>query len=77
MMQLLSILPRLNPRKYEVHIESLLHYRPDFKTIKKIQQDERIENLLFSHEYEPWFQNGVFGREQVEKILKDCITHAK
>jgi GTP pyrophosphokinase len=40
--------------------------------IKKIQADKRIESVLFSHDYEPWYVNGVFGRAQVEKIIKDC-----
>ena len=47
------------------------------KTIEKIRQDERIENILFSHAYEPWNKDGVFGREKVEKVLKDCIDYIK
>jgi glyoxylase-like metal-dependent hydrolase (beta-lactamase superfamily II) len=47
------------------------------KTIEKIKQDNRIENILFSHAYEPWNKDGVFGREEVEKALKDCINYIK
>lgn len=47
------------------------------KTIEKIRQDKRIENILFSHAYEPWNKDGVFGREEVEKVLKDCINSMK
>jgi len=47
------------------------------KTIEKIRQDKRIENILFSHAYEPWNKDGVFGREEVEKALKDCKNYIK
>lgn len=47
------------------------------KTIDKIGQDERIENILFSHAYEPWGKDGVFGREEVEKALKTCTNYIK
>lgn len=55
--------------KYRCSLESKEEY---LKTLAKIERDERIENLLFSHEYEPWYKNGAFGREAVEKVLKDC-----
>lgn len=58
--------------KYRCSLESKEEY---LKTIAKIEQDERIENLLFSHEYEPWYKNGVFGKEAVKKALKDCKNY--
>jgi hypothetical protein len=36
-------------------------------TIDKILNNKEIENLIFSHEYEPWNSNCAFGRENVEK----------
>lgn len=41
-------------------------------SIEKIARDKRIANLLFSHAYEPWYKDGVFGREEVLKALLDC-----
>lgn len=55
--------------KYRCSLESKEEY---LKTIEKIEQDERIENILFSHAYEPWYKNGSFGREAVKQVLKDC-----
>lgn len=45
------------------------------KTIEKIQKDERIQNILFSHAYEPWYSNRALGREAVEKCLRDCLQY--
>ena len=42
------------------------------KTIERIKKDERIENILFSHAYEPWFKDGVFGREAVISAVEKC-----
>lgn len=47
------------------------------QTIEQIKLDERIENVLFSHEYEPWYKNGVSGRENVIDILSDCLKYVK
>lgn len=55
--------------KYRCSLEDKKAY---LETIEKIERDERIENLLFSHAYEPWYKDGVFGREGVEVILQDC-----
>ncbi len=55
--------------KYRCSLESEDEY---IQTINKIEKDERIKNLLFSHAYEPWCKDGAFGREEVEKRLKDC-----
>ena len=46
------------------------------ETIERIQNDARIENLLFSHAYEPWNADRAFGREAVEKCLRDCLVYA-
>lgn len=42
------------------------------ESIARIKADARIKNILFSHAYEPWYSNGAFGREEVEKRLADC-----
>lgn len=55
--------------KYRCFLESEEEY---IKTIEKIEKDENVKNILFSHAYEPWNQDGVFGREEVLKILKIC-----
>lgn len=55
--------------KYRCGLEDKEEY---LQTIAKIEQDERIENILFSHAYEPWYKDGAFGRENVKRILQDC-----
>ena len=56
--------------KYRCSLESKEEY---IKTIEKIRQDKRIENILFSHAYEPWYKDGAFGREEMKKCLENCI----
>ncbi|MBQ8319384.1 MAG: MBL fold metallo-hydrolase [Clostridia bacterium] len=60
--------------KYRCSLKSNEEY---IKTIERIRQDKRIENILFSHAYEPWDKDGVFGREEVERCLLDCIKYIK
>ena len=59
--------------KYRCSLESKDEY---LKTIERIERDESIENILFSHAYEPWYQDGAFGREEVKKCLEDCKKYA-
>lgn len=47
------------------------------KTLTQLEKDERIENILFSHAYEPWEKCGVFGREEVKKVIKYCKKGAE
>jgi glyoxylase-like metal-dependent hydrolase (beta-lactamase superfamily II) len=61
-------------KKYRCSLASKDEY---FKTIERIEQDNRIKNILFSHAYEPWYKDGVFSREQVMKILQDCKNCVK
>ncbi len=56
--------------KYRCSLESEEAY---LQTIEKIRKDERIKNILFSHSYEPWNQDGAFGREEIKRCLQDCI----
>ena len=60
--------------KYGCTFESDEEY---IKTIERLKKDKTIENILFSHAYEPWKQDGVFGRENVEKCLQDCMGYIK
>lgn len=51
-----------------------VYYRQEYlQVIEKIRNDKRIENLIFSHEYEPWYKNHAFGCESVDKCLSDCV----
>lgn len=59
--------------KYRCSLASREEY---LKTIEKIEKDKNVKNVLFSHAYEPWYQDGAFGRNEVEKCLKDCKKFA-
>ena len=60
--------------KYGCTFESEEEY---IKTVKRLQEDKRVENILFSHAYAPWGKYGVFGREDVQKCLQDCMDYIK
>ena len=45
------------------------------ETLEKIKADTRINALLFSHEYEPWYKNSMIGRENILNCLADCIDY--
>ena len=60
--------------KYRCSLENKDEY---LKTIEKIEKDKSIENILFSHAYEPWYKDGAFGREEVKKCLEDCKRYIK
>lgn len=47
------------------------------ETIERIRLDERIENVLFSHEYEPWYKNKMLGRKNVLECLDECKKYIK
>ena len=44
-------------------------------TINRIKNDKRIENILFSHAYEPWNFDVAHGRDAVDKCLDDCLKY--
>ena len=58
--------------KYRCSVADKVEY---LKTIKRIKKDERIENILFSHAYEPWYKDSIFGREKVLDILSKCTEY--
>lgn len=45
------------------------------ETIERIQSDKRVENILFSHAYEPWNKDYVHGRKAVDACLSECIKY--
>ena len=47
------------------------------ETLEKIKSDERIENILFSHAYEPWNKDAVFGRETVIECINECKKYVR
>ena len=42
------------------------------ETLERIKNDEKIENILFSHAYEPWYKDFMFGRESVLECIEEC-----
>jgi glyoxylase-like metal-dependent hydrolase (beta-lactamase superfamily II) len=60
--------------KYRTSVPLVSAYK---STIDKIRRDERIENVLFSHAYEPWYKDAVFGRETVLLSLDQCLEYVK
>ncbi len=60
--------------KYRCSVENPDAY---LQTLERIGADERIENILFSHAYEPWNADGVFGREKVCDCVIQCKEYIK
>lgn len=46
------------------------------ETLKKAE-NEKFENLLFSHAYEPWKKDGIFGRKNVLFCICECLKYVK
>lgn len=45
------------------------------ETLEKIRLDRRVENLLFSHAYEPWNTDRAFGVSEKEKCLQASLDY--
>jgi len=60
--------------KYRLLIENREEY---LKSIDKIKKDKRIKNILFSHAYEPFSCDGIFGRIAVQNVLIECENALK
>ena len=58
--------------KYRCYVKNKDAY---LETVERIKNDKRIENVLFSHAYEPWYKDKAFGREAVENCLADCLKY--
>ena len=46
-------------------------------SLDKIRRDGRVESLLFSHAYEPWFADKICGRCEVLCCLEECKLYVK
>jgi len=60
--------------KYRTYTQSPEEY---LRTLDRLAADERIENVLFSHAYEPWYADRAIGREAVLACLDDCKKYVK
>lgn len=60
--------------KYRCSVKNPAAY---LETIERIRNDKRIENVLFSHAYEPWNTDHAFGRKAVEDCLRACPEYVK
>ena len=47
------------------------------RSLEKIKCDVRVESLLFSHAYEPWFADKICGRCEVLCCLEECKLYVK
>ena len=45
------------------------------ETLARIKADPRIENILFSHAYEPWNSDRADGRAAVLNCLEACLDY--
>jgi glyoxylase-like metal-dependent hydrolase (beta-lactamase superfamily II) len=60
--------------KYRCYTKSPEEY---LKTLDRVMNDKRIDNLLFSHAYEPWSCEHAFGRKEVEHCICECKKYVK
>lgn len=60
--------------RYRAYAEDKAAY---FATLERVRGDERIENLVFSHAYEPWFEYHVFGRGAVLEAIEECKKYVE
>lgn len=47
------------------------------ETLLRIDIDQDIQNILFSHAYEPWYKDFALGRDKVKQCLEDCKAYVK
>lgn len=60
--------------KYRCNVKSKEDY---LETLTRIRNDERIERILLSHAYEPWYSDRIEGREAVLTCLAECKKYLK
>ena len=58
--------------KYRCYVQEPRMY---LETIAGIRKDPRVEHILFSHAYEPWYTDRMMGRTQVLACLDDCLQY--
>ena len=56
-------------KKFRTSLETKEGY---LRTLEAIKADARIENILFSHAYEPWYEDRMIGREAVLSCHEEC-----
>lgn len=47
------------------------------QTLARVRADERIENVLFSHDYRPFDKDSLHGRDNVLFCLDECLRYVK
>ncbi len=59
--------------RYKCYLENVDVYR---QTLNNILFDKRINNAILSHAYNPWKTDTFLGRDDVERLISDCIKVA-
>ena len=60
--------------KYPCYTQSPAKY---LETLQRIEKDDRIDAILFSHAYEPWCSDRTEGRAQVLERIAQCYEYVK
>ena len=60
--------------KYRCNVKDKAAY---FETLEKIRSNEKIKHILFSHAFEPWNQDFIFGRKNICDCLKACTEYVE
>ena len=60
--------------KYRCYTENPSKY---LDTLSRVRNDGEIENVLFSHAYEPWNSGRAIGRGEVNTCLDECLKYVK
>jgi glyoxylase-like metal-dependent hydrolase (beta-lactamase superfamily II) len=59
--------------KYRCSLQDRAAY---METLDRVEKDNRIENILFSHAYEPWNVDRAIGRKNILDCISDCRRFA-
>ena len=59
--------------KYRCYLQNQEAY---LKTLDRVASDAAIENILFSHAYEPWNKDTASGRNEVDACIRACRLYA-
>ena len=55
--------------KFRCSLEDVDAYE---ETLATLERDEKIEGILFSHAYEPWNKDALFGRKSLLECFESC-----
>jgi glyoxylase-like metal-dependent hydrolase (beta-lactamase superfamily II) len=58
--------------KYRCSLEDKTMY---LDTLRRIESDEKIKKILFSHAYEPWYRDSVTERSEVLFAVGECAKY--